>query len=191
MRAGRSTRLSTVATPGDGTSTATGFRTVLGSNFLLRDNRITRSDLRYMFTILAMRGSSDQLLPAWLYYGSADYTAWRAQGRTDALETLRARGLDDRTWTALQRRTWRPQLTDSQNTFAEGSKAKIANDWDSAFFTVTYIADTYGEKTLTALLVDIGSGTATDTALRKHLRLTQDQLTAKVRAYARPLAARA
>jgi hypothetical protein len=180
-----------VTTPGDGTSTGTGFRTVLGTNFLLRDNRVTRSDLRSMFTILAMRSSSDDLLPAWLYYGSADYTAWRAQGPTDALETLRARGLDDRTWSALRRGTWRPQLTDSQTTFAEGSKAKIANDWDSAFFSVTYIADTYGEKTLTALLGDIASGTATDAALRKRLRLTQDQLTAKVRAYARPIAARA
>ena len=180
-----------VTTPGDGTSTATGFRTVLGTDFLLRDNRATRSDLRYMFTILAMQSSSDDLLPAWLYYGSADYTAWRAQGRTDPLETLRARGLADGTWSALRRRTWRPQLTDSQSTFAEGSKAKIANDWDSAFFTVAYIVDTYGEKTLTGLLVDIGSGTATDAALRTRLHLTQDQLTAKVRAYARPLAARA
>ena len=122
---------------------------------------------------------------------SADYTAWRAQGPTDALETLRNRGLQDRTWRALSRGTWKPQLTDSQETFAEGSDAKVDNDWDSAFLTATYIADEFGEGALRALAVDITAGAGTDQALRTHLRMTQDQLSAKVRRYARTLAARA
>lgn len=175
----------------DGPADPVGFRSVLATDYLLRDSRLTRADLRYMFTILAMQATSDGLLPAWLYRGSADYAAWRAQGATDGLETLRSRGLRDRTWTALRRGTWRPQLTDSQATFGEGKDAKVDNDWDSAFLTATYIADTFGEGALRGLLVDIGGGAATDVALRTRLKMNQEQLTVKVRAWARATAARA
>ncbi len=169
----------------------TGMRVVVATDFLLRDTKGTRADLRYAFTVMSFRTGETDWIPAWLYNGAADYTSWRPGTGEDALETARRRGLYDSTWAGLRAGTWKPRFTKNRDDFAEGSDARLEADWDSAFLTATYVADTFGEARLRALVAATATEPRTEIAVKKVLKMTMPQLSANVRRYARRLAARA
>ncbi|WP_158220285.1 hypothetical protein [Kineosporia sp. A_224] len=171
-------------------SPRTGMRVVVATDFLLRDTRATRADLRYAFTVMSFRTGDTDAIPAWLYNGAADYTSWRPATGKDAVEAARRRGLYDPTWAGLRAGTWKPRFTKDRDAFGEGSDARVAADWDSAFLTATYVADTFGEARLRELVAATAAEPRTDTAVKKVLKMTMPQLSANVARYARRLAAR-
>jgi hypothetical protein len=162
--------------------------------------RQLRADL-----IRLARARSDGMggaLPGWLDLGTGDYTAYRGSGaKVAARAAASAYGLDGATLRALKAGTWSPRLeldpavlTGPAALSSPGRSGTVAAR-DAAFLTCLYVADRFGDATLSRLVGRASDQGATRLAAAEEVALTavlhtdRTRLAAAVAAWARTLTA--
>jgi hypothetical protein len=146
-------KVTMLSTSADGGSAPPAAARMIVTPYLLgQDTAESRAVLRHELTHVAFAFVVRDGTPSWLIEGSAEYTAYRTGGaRVDGVGALAKRGLPEQTWTELRRGTWKPTLVADPATFYEGSGKRVSAAYTTAWLTCLYIADRFGERSLTKL----------------------------------------
>jgi hypothetical protein len=165
-----------------------GTRVIINPTYFKPSSSFFNVVLRHEVSHVAAQPITADGTPTWLIEGLAEYVGWR---QPDPARTFFVRGVDARTATAINDRTYRLTLPASR-TFYLGSSATIEQRYTAGFLVCAYIQHRYGEARLKEFATQMGAATTQAkepavlaAALHKALGIDQDQLVSGVDSWLR------
>jgi hypothetical protein len=164
---------------GRGFGDVNGSRIIINPKYFKPTSSFFKVVLRHEVSHVAAEGITAAGTPSWLVEGLAEYVGWR---QTDPSRTFFARGVDGRTATAINARSYHVRLPAS-GTFYVGTPAAIEARYTTGFLVCAYIQHRYGEAKLKVFATQMGAATSPSKepsvlklALHKTFGLTATQL---------------